>query len=509
MTRRWTLFLRTLSAALCIGYLYFGASCASAEDGPYYRALLIACDRFISVPDMTPVGKNNLDMMEAVLAEDSRGFVVSRQYGITFSREALRAAIQATFAGATENDVSLLYISTHGEFNTAYNNPEGRLYLSDGSLEDQVTAQELGAMLDEIEGVKVLLVDACNSGALIGKGVSPKVGSARVTRAFQTDDYKVLTSSGASEPSWYWGAQGFYAVPPGGSYFTTALALGAGYLGTFAADANKDGKITLTEMYNHLLATQAGSTAQMFPQDDSFPLIVYERPMTGRAQRGDITSIVFGNTALNAEKPVAVFAYTATTATRVGYRITFLRDGQWDWRNGVTLLDEGEWDGDVEPTGEISAGRKQIHLDLSEVLPEDWTYAMIHILKPDDPDSGTAPFIYAGRVLSAQIEGDPELSIGAPKTWQRAFRRELEIFIGHALPCSISVTIRDEEGAVVRQLCVSRPTRPQSLTPEGTLLYWNGLDGKGAKVPAGIYRIEATAKIGQETFTAEHLVVIK
>lgn len=490
--------------ALCVALISLSLfAFARAEGEPRCRALLIACDEFLTAADTAPIAHNNLNAMETILRQDTRGFEVYRQDGIIFSPEILEYAIGRAFEGAQAGDISLLYFCTHGEFDPAFNNPQGQLLLSDGSLEGRVSAQALQAMLDKIPGTKLLIVDACNSGSLIGKGIAPDVGLARVGYAFETGDYHVLTSSGGSEPSWYWKTT-LEDAPPGSSYFTTALADAAGLHGTFAADANGDGVIALHEMYNHLWVNQASSTAQMYPQDDDFPLIVYDRALAYDADRqAPLTGFVFHSTALSPEDMELNFSYTATTEARVAYRITFLRDGQWDWRNAVTRMDFEESEGETE--GMVSAGRKVRTLDFSRLTDAKWDYAMIHVMTLGEATEH--PHIYASRVLSLRAGGgDPALSIQTNELWQASIQPELRVFVGHAAPIDLSLIVRDAQGKTVRRLCLSRPTRPQSLSPEGSLFYWNGLDDEGAPVSGGEYTIHAAARVGEARYETEHRV---
>ena len=234
---------------------------AKAEDTPRNRALLIACERFVTAPETTPAGLHNLNMMEKILLQDLRGFEISRQYGIISSKEALSAAIRHAFRNARENDISLLYICTHGEYGIK-EDAEATLLLSDGALEDRVSAAQLEAMFSSIPGTKMLIIDACNSGALIGKGLFLNEKTNGEANPFQSGAYKLLVSSGAHEPSWYW-LSVKETAPPGSSYFTTALARGAGLMGGFDADVNRDGTITLQEMYQYLWINQASSSAQL------------------------------------------------------------------------------------------------------------------------------------------------------------------------------------------------------------------------------------------------------
>ncbi len=502
-------FYCALTAALLLFVWVYPAAGALSDEAPQCRALLIACDQFVSAAETTPIGKNNLARMESILSQDMRGFRIHLQYGVVSSKESLAYSIEWAFRDAKAGDISLLYLCTHGRFDTGTNNPGGELLLSDGSLEGSVTPQELNAMLDEVAGTKVLLVDACNSGVLVGKGISPDVGSARVPRAFQSGDYKVLTSSGASEQSWYYNPTLEHA-PPGSSYFTTALALGAGYLGRFPADTNRDGVITLAEMYAFLAVNQASSTVQMYPQNDEFPLLVYDRALQNGEARGELSGFEFHRTALDPARPEVSFSYTANVPTRVVYYITYLKDGQWNWKDSVGLPDVTEFDGDADPMGDVGPGRKQIKLDLSDVLPKGWTYAMIHVMTMGDREADRSPFIYASRVLSSVVEeGDPELSVKAPDVWDRSVRPEAEIFVAHAFALNLTVVVSDAEGAAVQKLCVGRMTRPQALSPDGSLFYWNGRDKDGEAVPPGTYIVSAQTRIGGQTYLSEQEIVVK
>ena len=479
-----------------------------AQETPKNRALLIACERFVTAPESTPAGLHNLNMMEKILQQDLRGFEIFRQYGIISSEEALLAAVCHAFRDARENDISLLYICTHGEYDVRKENAEAALLLSDGALEDRVSAAQLETMLDLIPGTKILIIDACNSSALIGKGAPPGEKTDRKTNHFQSSAYRMLLSSGANEPSWYW-ISSQETAPPGSSYFTTALALGAGLMGGFEADANHDGIITLQEMYQYLWVNQASSTVQMYPQDDSFPFIVYDRSLLQENQKGELIGFVFPSTALDPENPMLTFQYTARSNARVVYQITYQKKGVWDWDQAATIPDESEFDGDGDPLGDITPGRKEVTLDLSGILPPDWTYAMIHVITHVDHGSNSEPFIYAARVLSAKNKRDPKLSVQTAEVWEKAEGSELQIFIGHAVPCGMTVQIEDEQGKLIRRLAASRQTRPQVLTPEGSLFYWNGLDDQGAAVPEGKYSIVVSARIDGERYEARGEVAVK
>ena len=65
----------------------------------------------------------------------------------------------------------------------------------------------------------MLILDACNSGAFIGKGA----WDAQLRNSFQSADYQVLTSAGARENSFLWRDRDGVG---GGSYFAQELCEG-------------------------------------------------------------------------------------------------------------------------------------------------------------------------------------------------------------------------------------------------------------------------------------------
>ena len=463
------------------------------------RALYVACDYFLSQVDTWPSSRNNVKAVGQALSGGNMSFArQDTQYGIS-TVAGLAQAIRDAFGEADASDVSYFYISTHGKYDAAKPNLEAGLLLSDGKTEETVTARQLEEAFSVIKGTKVLIIDACNSGAFIGKGVSGGATGA----AFLGPDYKVLTSAGGSEESWYWSKRDKNNdAVQGASYFSSALTDGLGYHGEYGADLNRDGQITLTECYNYLLENHAASTPQCYPQDDGFVLLSYDRSSVSlHSQKNIITGITFYDTVLDIRQSSISFEFTAVRPVQMAYHLVYYQDGKWQFANAEELkYDDQEVGGDFgDQKGAISAGRKLRTLELAPQGEDTYGYVMIQLVTQE----GDKTTLHGSRVLCVPpISGDPELSVKADAALDVRTGRELSILVSHKYPCLLSVSILNENGKTVRRLASYQPTRPQQLTPPGSFFYWNGKLEDGSTAPPGKYTVKVTAHIGDVPYEA-------
>ena len=236
-----------------------------------YRALLIGQCNYGSSSVLHGT-LTDVATMKTILTDFS-----ATPYAVTvrtdLSADGICAAIRSAFGSAQEQDVSLFFYSGHGAY------PDGALC---GVDDTYLTAAQLRACLDEIPGRKIVLVDACHSGSLIGKSTTSSSNSAFITSfmsAFKVttrsanlaaSQYYVITAAHSSETSaeMYDGTRYFGA-------FTTALAKGCGYDYLYEtacqnyADTNADGVITLQEAFLYARSGAAeynpSQTAQVWP----------------------------------------------------------------------------------------------------------------------------------------------------------------------------------------------------------------------------------------------------
>lgn len=471
------------------------------------RALLIGVDEFVSQPSAYPSSTNNVYAMQEMFqaAAEPLEKILVPDAPVT-SVQQLTELIQRVFGGAEAGDVSYLYISTHGLYDPE-NGVEPALLLSDGQTENHLTPEELEAAFDGISGTKVLILDACNSGAFIGKGMTEW----DEPPCFLGDDFKVITSSGAREESWYWsaGEDAKQEERQGAFYFTQALCDALSAACGYPADQNHDGSITLKELYDYLLLNHAASTPQVYPQnDDDFVIFRYDpsEPLPTGLKRSPIMDVTFSDLVLDRDSREITIEYIAMRPVRVAYQLVYRREGRWEFENAQLIYDDSErFSAFGDQEGAVSAGWKQRTLRLDELADDAYGYALVQLVSIDRGKLR----VHAGRVLCVLPEEEPpaptvEISGSfAPETG-----RELAVFVGHNSPCTLSVAILDEEGQVVERLCHRRSTRPMGLA--GTTLYWDGKQRDGSPAPAGTYRVRAqihwkgqTLSVESETFELE------
>ena len=473
---------------LCLwALILFGAAVpvlAGAEGTPALRALIVTCDRFLTQADTTPAAQENAQLLAEALAADSRGYAVIRTECDTIGAvEALADAVRETFADAQDGDICVLYISTHGLYNPARSNLTAELLLSDGETEETLTPQALESILATVRGTRVLLMDACHSGAFIGKGLSGFADAVPLTGS----PYKILCSAGGSEDSWYWRADGGETLH-GAGYFTSILTRGMSADAGYPADANLDGQVTLREAFVWLRGHYAASTPQVYPENDGgFALFAYEPAEDSDAA---LTEIEFEDTVFSGDVSSIRFSFTLGQPMRVAYQLVYLVRGEWDFPN-ATLLTEP----DALAPGDYE---RRLSLHLADEDTDVSGYLMLQLFSVD----GERPLLHESRLISVlPIESDIALSVECRPAFRLGTGREFPITVRHDIPCVLTVQVQNIRGETVRYLAYEQVSRPQRLVPEGTCLYWDGLRADGLPAPAGYYVIRVETESGSQAFS--------
>ena len=480
-------YVRLLTVLFVLLFLSLHSSSAFAQEGSR-RALLIGCDHFLSQPDTAPAAENNLRLLSDALFSDARPYALIRTASNTISTaEAFEEAVLAAFGNSGESDTSVLYLSTHGIFHENVSNADAGLLLSDGQTETLLTGGELQRILDQVAGKKIVILDACNSGAIIGKGLSGGADQ----RYLSGPEYKVLCSAGGSEASWYY--QSPSAAAEGASYFATVLAYGFDAAGGHAADQNDDGQITLAETYAYLLEQYAASTPQVYPQQEDGEVLFAYDPAAPVPIRKAITDLTFEDTLLTAGDTEVTFSFTVRRQTELYYQIIYHRDGVWQFSQAQQIPDNEQDNGSILP------GRKLRMLSLN-TDDDSYGYAIIQLITLE----GGAPVFQGARLLCVQpASGKVNLQVLTGSSFVPQLGQEMAILAQHDVPCGLSVSILNEENRLVRRLAFEVPSRPQQLSPAGSSFYWDGKLSNGEYAPPGTYFVQVKTSIGDSTYSCK------
>lgn len=455
-----------------------------AERNPVaLRALLVGSDTFLTQENTHPIAETNLSRLSAALSTDSRAYrKISTYYDEIGYEAALQSAVENAYAGADENDISLFFISTHG----TYADGKAGLYLCDGEEETILSPQALADMLQPVPGKKILILDACNSGAFIGKGMDTLTAS----HPFTGPDFYVITSAGGCEASWQWQSDKSH-TPSGGSYFADVLI--KGLTGRHAADQNQDGIVTINEIFAFITTNYAASTPQRYPMDaKDMPLYHYlalnDQPAAA------ISDITFEDTLLTGGMSDLTFSFTVHQPVSLYYQLVYYQNGAWDFENAPLFQDlEGE-------DALLSPGRKQRSLHLGALAGTDSGYAMIQFFTMENE----TPVFQGARLLCVQPErGQVQLAIETAPAFRPEKGEEMPLLVFHDVPCALSVSIRNADGKTVKRLSYESPTRPQQLPKTASTFYWDGTDNQGRPLPPGAYTAYVQVYMGDMRFTAE------
>ena len=457
-------------AALCL-------PCVSRAD---MRALLVACSDFVTQPDLGSEISGNVQMIaSALLGITPRPAGLSIEDGTIGTRAALSAAVTDAFSEADETDLSILYICTHGVLSSS-DDELSYLLLGDGKTETAVSGRELCAMLAPIQGEKLLIIDACFSGALIGRGFTPEGGFPPYASAepFLADSsIHVLTSASGHESSWYYDSS---MLETGAvSYFASAFSAGLGLYGSAEADLNGDGAVDLAELHRHLNAAVPSSSCQLLSASaETLFLPAVQKPMLSRPLSG----FSYGELLLTADAPTLDFSFTVTSETAVQYRLIDFDQDRWNWEKAKTFLDSGEGNGVT-----LSPGRKTRTLTLEDVAPHESGYLMLQVFSLQD----SRLILCSERLIAVQPdEADEPLRIACPETFTPG-AAEMPISLFTGIPAEVTVSVYAEDGALVRRICRSMLTHPSP--GDISRLFWDGKTDDGSFAPQGSYTVCAEA----------------
>ena len=288
----------------------FTTTCKVRVKAPNYRALLIGECVFVGKGQDRPEHRDNVESMKKILSKrkTASGTAWSVQTRIDRSAAEIHRDIQDALGGADDTDVSLFFISTHGDAGYAYDLPvASELYCY--KLESKIEPGTLAKWQNEVKGKVIVIIDACGSGGFIaerpasknalmsaegaGDSFDPDKLDGDLARAFMDIDNGVETfnpndillyagdlrdqyTTVSRENKFYvLTAAAFQEISYTGM-FVSWLTQGVGTSGDMKADTkyagNKDGQVTLNELYTCI--SKVGDNSPIRSKDDG--LIHYQ-----------------------------------------------------------------------------------------------------------------------------------------------------------------------------------------------------------------------------------------
>ena len=352
------------------------------------RCLLIGCDRFVSMHGTEPAGANNVETMEALLSDFlPENTTIIRQLNGPGTVAGFEQIVADAFRKAKDEDISLIYMSTHGILEDGEDGQRMALLLSDGTEEERLYPEAIREALDRIPGRKVLILDACHSGAMIGCGWDGK-------NWFESSDYRVLVSCGALEESWFWNTETDEYTGTG--YFTAAMDRALRASDPEQIDPNGSGRVSLRELTERLRGIHGASEVYCWPEASWEGL--FEIP-SDRKTGSHLQGVSFGEAAVDGDAVILPIHFRAGEAVRVMYQLVPGRNGTWDFERAVRLPDR-EKTGLIR--GLLSPGDKDRKIRLTAGTLGEEGRALVQIIS----FSGDAltPSVEAGTVISMNNE---------------------------------------------------------------------------------------------------------
>ncbi len=334
---------KLLCLLLCLLLIPIGMKNAGGDGKT--RCLLIGCDRFMSMPGTEPASANNVDTMAALLMDFlPKDTKVQQQVNGPGTIGGFEELIAEVFRDASTADTAIIYLSTHGILKE---DESGRqwveLLLSDGTDEEGLGPERLRQILGEIPGEKVLILDACHSGAMIGCGEGANINW------FENDDCRVLVSSGADEESWFWSADkdGY----TGTGYFTSAMnnALRASDLAQI--DPNGSGNVSLEELTARLREIHGSSTVYCWPEKSRMPLFSLPKD---RKPGNRLRGFYFDPLIIDDDSVRLKMHFNIGESTWLMYHKVPSKNGKWDFEHTQKQKDKEKKNlirGLLEPDG--------------------------------------------------------------------------------------------------------------------------------------------------------------
>ncbi len=470
---------------------------------PVYRAVIIGCGD----NGLGDAPRNDANAVAAVLSKARFG----ANRDIAFSsiikghdkgEAEIQGLLNQTATVANPNDVFYFYFSGHGG-----QAADGSCYMKttnkdpgQNALDKEYKTSELKTDLDSIQGTKVVILDCCFSGGIVGKrftGTDTEdnfeegliVPFKEAPSGFgakgnlMESPYKVITASAGNEVSW--GSNDSLSI------FTQSFVQGIGGTGSekyFQADANFDGEVTLHEAYSWTYTNSHLSKAQVYPENDGFPIAQYNK---AGALQNAVKEFYLNKTSLS------------TSDTRLGVTVKLNRPETLNIYLARLINIGGDYAYDNDVIYQMTDGSSlSVYKEFNIAgLPEGKYIAQLFRTDPNQSDGMILFEIKANQSSAPEVASLNFPSAGTPAVFAIENNKEFRIDVGYAessLPLDINCYIKNTSGTKIKTLAKNDPARPgvkvtsYPFTYECTnSYYWDGTDDNGDYVPSGTYYVAA------------------
>lgn len=160
--------------------------------------------------------------------------------------------IDKTFENNKEKDISYIYYSGHG---TLLDNEFAIIGVDMAGI----TARDIKKHLDDKKGKFIIIIDACNSGGFIDefkKDAHKDNGKYKIITSARKDELAREDNEGSENKM--------------GGVFTRFFIEAIGNKDLLPGDLNKNGELTMNEIYRYTKDRVYSSTVQVYPKRDSF-----------------------------------------------------------------------------------------------------------------------------------------------------------------------------------------------------------------------------------------------
>lgn len=480
--------LRLFAFAIVITVIFaLCPSCISKVQKPNIRrrALIIACDNFVNYPSTQGACKQNAEEIFKLFSYNNMHIdTIVRKYDTLANENDFSEAVWLAFGDSQEEDINYLFISTHGlKKSKQYN--DSAIVVSNGIEEGEVSSKAIAGSFDGVLGTNVIIIDACYSGAIINRGVSG--GGSH--NHFDGENFKVFTSSGGAEQSWYWAQNSSTEMNlQGAGFFTASLCKALSKNDCYPSDYNRDGIITHNELYRYLYNNNASSTVWAYPNNDSTELFVYNSCPTDYVS--SMSNLIFNDAYIDSQKNYIDFSFNVNMPLQPIYQIVYFRNGVWDYNNAEYYLD-ADAQKDFLANGHY---KRKIVLDTSEVKKSG--YALINVIAKRH---NSIRFVGSKYISLLKNEGISNAQVKTAKVFSPKRHQELIILVEHNMPCFITLDVLDSNNNFVYNICNIELSRPENLQPNASSFVWNGMLEDGSIASEGEYIIRAKLGLSHQS----------